>query len=365
MPFYQYINEHSVNGKRTIDRLLKLRTKLINEIPEKHLESNLIIASWNIREFDSPAYGDRADEAYYYIAEIISKFDIIAVQEVRQDLKALKKLMHILGGDWQYIVTDVTEGSQGNKERLAFLFDTRKVKFGGLAGEVVLPPFETRDPQTGQVIYQPVKQLARTPYMCGFKAGWANFILCTVHILYGSSAANNPDRIKEITDIAQALAKKADDQYEWSNNLILLGDFNIYSPEDETYSAILSAGFQVPQQLQNLPSNALQNKFYDQIAFNVKPNEFETTGKAGIFNYYDVVFTEADENTYIPLMGDAYYKTEKGTDRKDKSLYYKTYWRTYQMSDHLPMWVEIKIDHTDAYLQKKLVPPQVSDDGTK
>jgi len=363
MPFYQYINASTTNGKRTIERLLKLRIKLDNEIPQKHLEKNLLIASWNIREFDSPAYGDRAEEAFYYIAEIISKFDIVAIQEVRQDLKALKKLLYILGSYWEYIVTDVTEGSQGNKERLAFVFDTRKVKFGGLAGEMVLPPFETKDPETGQTIYEPVKQLARTPYMCGFKAGWANFILSTVHILYGTSVANDPDRIKEIEEIANALAQKAADKYEWSNNLVLLGDFNIYSPQDETYTAILQAGFEIPPQLQNLPSNALQNKFYDQIAFKVRPTQFETTGSAGIFNFYEVVFTEQDEETYIPMMGEAYHTTSDGNERQNKSLYYKTYWRTYQMSDHLPMWVEVKIDHTDAYLSNKLIPPQQPDDA--
>jgi len=364
MPFYQYINARTAAGKRTIENLLKLRIKLESEIPQKHLEKNLLIASWNIREFDSPAYGDRVEEAYYYIAEIISKFDIIAIQEVRQDLKALKKLMSILGGCWEYIVTDVTEGKQGNKERLAFVFDTRKVTFGGLAGEIVLPPFETKDPETGQTIYEPVGQLARTPYMCGFKAGWTDFILSTVHILYGTGVANDPGRIKEIQEIANALAARAADKYEWSNNLVLLGDFNIYSPKDETYSAILKAGFETPPQLQNLPSNALQNKFYDQIAFKVRPNLFETTGKAGIFNYYEVVFTEEDEELYAPLMGEAYYKTSDGNERKNKTLYYKTYWRTFQMSDHLPMWVEVKIDHTDAYLSSKLLPPQTKSEHT-
>ncbi len=364
MPFYQNINVRTASGKRTIEKLLKLRIKLESEIPQKHLEKNLLIASWNIREFDSPAYGDRVDEAFYYIAEIVSKFDIIAIQEVRQDLKALKKLMSILGGYWEYIVTDVTEGNQGNKERLAFVFDTRKVKFGGLAGEIVLPPFEAKDPETGQTIYQPVTQLARTPYMCGFKAGWADFILSTVHILYGTSVANDPDRVKEIQEIAKALAAKAADKFEWSNNLVLLGDFNIYSPQDETYSAILQAGFEIPPQLQNLPSNALQNKFYDQIAFKVRPNQFDTTGSAGIFNYYEVVFTDEDEALYVQMMGDAYNTTSAGTPRENKSLYYKTYWRTFQMSDHLPMWVEVKIDHTDAYLNSKLIPPQTGNEAT-
>jgi exonuclease III len=363
MPFYQNINADTADGRRTIDRLLKLREKLRVEIPEKHMESNLIIASWNIREFDSPAYGDRVEEAFYYIAEIVSKFDIIAIQEVRQDLTALKKLVEILGGYWEYIVTDVTEGTQGNKERLAFVFDIRKVKFGGLAGEVVLPPLETKDPETGQVIYQPSKQLARTPFMSGFKAGWTNFILSTVHILNGNSVANDPDRINEIENIAKALARKANDRFEWSHNLLLLGDFNIYSPEDETYSAILKAGFQIPPQLQHLPSNALHNKFYDQIAFMVKPFQFETTGKAGIFDYYEVVFSREDEAEYISLMGDAYNTTSSGSERQDKSLYYNTYWKTFQMSDHLPMWVEIKIDHTDAYLGHKLVPPQENNEA--
>jgi hypothetical protein len=29
-------------------------------------------------------------------------------------------------------------------------------------------------------------------------------------------------------------------------------------------------------------------------------------------------------------------------------------WRTFQMSDHLPMWVEIKIDYSTEYLKGKL-----------
>ena len=28
-------------------------------------------------------------------------------------------------------------------------------------------------------------------------------------------------------------------------------------------------------------------------------------------------------------------------------------WRTFQMSDHLPLWVELKIDFSDQYLKKQ------------
>ena len=361
MPFYQYIQSGTPAGKRTLQRLLALRQKLKEEVPVKQLESNLLLATWNIREFDSPAYGQRLLESFYYIAEIISHFDIVAIQEVRDDLKALDKLVQILGSHWHYVITDVTEGSQGNKERLAYVFDTRKVKFGGLAGELVLPPFQRKDKETGQTIYEPVQQLARTPFTCGFKAGWTNFQLTTVHILYGADKPDNPERVREIQNIATTLSKRADGTKEWSNNNILLGDFNIYNPKDPTFGAITDAGFEIPAALQQLPSNALKNKFYDQIAFKVRPGRFNTTGKAGVFDYYDVVFREEDETAYIKDMGEAYGTTSAGTPRTNKSAYYKTYWRTYQMSDHLPMWVEICIDYTDDYLTSRQRPPQQDD----
>ena len=40
------------------------------------------------------------------------------------------------------MVSDVTEGSAGNQERMAFLFDRRKIRFSGVAGEIVIPPIE-------------------------------------------------------------------------------------------------------------------------------------------------------------------------------------------------------------------------------
>ena len=109
-----------------------------------------------------------------------------------------------------------------------------------------------------------------------------------------------------------------------------------------------------------------KNKFYDQIAFKVRPNRFETSGKAGVFDYFEYVMKMEDEKLYAKAMGEQYEKDSKGKkrDAKGKTSYYKTYWRTFQLSDHLPMWVEIKIDHTDAYLNGKLIPPQKEDEAT-
>ncbi len=353
MPFYQALNNRTIAGKRTIERILLLRKQLDEEIPQKTAEKTLLLATWNIREFDSPAYGDRVPESFYYIAEIIARFDLVAIQEVRQNLTALNKLMDILGSNWSVIFTDVTEGVKGNGERMAFVYDKRKVRFGGLMGELVLPPVVIKDEQ-GNKIEQPATQVVRTPLMCGFRVGWTDFILTTVHILYGEDKANNEERIKEISQIAQFLKRRSEDPDEWSRNLILLGDFNIYDTSDLTMKAITDQGFVIPEELQQLPSNAIKNKFYDQIAFKIRPEKFGTTGQAGVFDYFKTVFRPEDELLYLEEMGAPYLIKSDGKPRTNKTTYYKTYWRTFQMSDHLPMWVEIRVDYSDDYLERKL-----------
>ncbi|HSV37573.1 MAG TPA: hypothetical protein VLI04_02335, partial [Nocardioidaceae bacterium] len=54
-----------------------------------------------------------------------------------------------------------------------------------------------------------------------------------------------------------------------------------------------------------------------------------------------------------------YTKTSKGEPRTEtgKASYYKTYWRTFQMSDHLPMWIDVKIDYAKEYLEGLAPPP--------
>ena len=362
MLFYGDIRPGFPNYDRVADRLGALRAQLDRDVPDKNLETSLLLATWNIREFDSPAYGDRLEESILYIAEIISRFDLVAIQEVRADLGALDRLMRRLGSDWSYFVTDVTEGTRGNDERLAFVYDQRKVKFNGIAGQLVLPAIEQKQGNT-IVGYTPVDQIARTPYFVGFNAGWTKFVLATVHIVYGNDDANDPQRVEEIHQLAVALARRADAATSRFDNLVLLGDFNIYNPAaDSTMHALTDAGWTIPKEIQQLPgSNVPQDKHYDQIALRPHTNWFELTGNAGVFDFYDSVFRDDDQDSYANDMGDAYTQTSAGKPRDARSqrTYYRTYWRTFQMSDHLPMWVEIRIDYSTDYLnqQRETLPP--------
>src|SRR5687767_2684909 len=123
--YYGLKREPKEVRKRAAEGIIRLRQALAEEgVPRRTIEETLLLATWNIREFDSEKYGERTTESFYYIAEIVSHFDLVAVQEVREDLRALDRLQSILGGWWKYIVTDVTEGTAGNRERMAFLYDS-------------------------------------------------------------------------------------------------------------------------------------------------------------------------------------------------------------------------------------------------
>jgi endonuclease/exonuclease/phosphatase family metal-dependent hydrolase len=321
---------------RTAAGLLRLREHLAKQLPSRTISDTLMLATWNIREFDSPKCGARTSESILYIAEIVSHFDLVAVQEVNADLEALKWLQRVLGDWWKFLVTDVTAGAKGNQERMAFLYDSRKVKFGGFAGEIVIPPEKGKE------------QLARTPFVCGFETGWLKFMLCTVHIYWGEDEAEDPRRAEEIDCLADFLADHVKQNSAWAKNLVLLGDFNIFSPTDKlTFGAITKKGrFFVPKQLQQLPSNIEQNKHYDQMAFisvafdpRIMRGRLENC-RAGVFNFFDLVYRNEEEALYSNEMGESY---QKAKTVRDKTNYYR-FWRTFQMSDHLPMWFELPID---------------------
>jgi len=107
------------------------------EPPLRTMDDTVIIATWNLREFGKSKFGYRGPEPYYYIASIIDRFDLVALQEIRS-LYALQHLCGLLGSHWNYLITDVTLGPGGNAERMAYLYDNRKVRFSGLAAELVL-----------------------------------------------------------------------------------------------------------------------------------------------------------------------------------------------------------------------------------
>ena len=404
MPYYKSLRskKNEAHSLRTINNLLALRKRIAEKIPERTLRKTLLLATWNIRDFDSNKFnqGPRKAESYHYIAEIIAAFDIVALQEINEDLRPIKRIKSLLGSNWDFITTDVNSSSGGNSERLCFIFDKRKVYFRQVAGEIIIPKSDlakgietTIDlpknhqiiieedvvytnsegnemilkkgdiislPKTSHKIKLPEgqnlirKQLARTPFMVSFQSSWFKFNLCTVHILFGSGSIGYKRRVNEIKSISKHLAKKSKNHleiYKTAEHFILLGDFNIISEDDDTFKALTKQKFTIPQG--TYLTNENKDKAYDQIAFAPMDDKVKYTGKSGIFDMYQSIFKDEDESIYWDDMKNKKYRGDEviNLSSEKRSEYYQNYWRTFQISDHFPLWIELEIDFSDAYLE--------------
>lgn len=394
MPFYYSIRSMSgAERKRTLQGLARLRKQLDLKMPQKTRDATLVLGTWNIRNFDDNRFmnGKRSKEDLFYIAEILARFDVIAIQEVCDSLYPLDQVMKILGGDYDYILTDVTEGRGGNGERLGFIFDKKKVSFKGVAGELVLP-------DSMQIVADGKKrQFSRTPFQCYFQSNWFRFMFSTVHIYFGKpSGEKYRRRVEEIEKVAKFLAKRAKSDKQ---NHILVGDFNIVAPGSDGYNALEKRGFDIFQN--KAGSNKDQTKFYDQISFKARKEQLRLTNSdrnQGVLQFFDSVYREQDFTGYKTVLKNAVKakivkikaeivdnqaklartnsaKTRATLTKKiakqkagvidwtkhlssDPELkkYYMNEWRTFHGSDHLPLWVELEIDFSDDYLATLAAP---------
>ena len=153
------------------------------------------------------------------IIQILARFDVIAVQEVQGDLRALRDTINYLRqfGDWGFLMTDTNRGNAGKGERLAFLFDRSRVRPSGLAGEIVVPPERLNIGADALT-----QQFARSPYAVSFQRANSTVIFVTLHVLFGK---NEDDRIPELKAIADWMYDWATTVNRYHHNLITLGDF--------------------------------------------------------------------------------------------------------------------------------------------
>jgi hypothetical protein len=116
--------------------------------------------------------------------------------------------------------------------------------------------------------------------------------------------------------------------------------------------ALLKGGFKIPEALlKRSGSNLKKDKYYDQIVYKEGRNKIKFSGKAGVFDFFETVYSETEIALYYEDFVSLMKKNGKNYD--DKS-YEKSFneWKTYQMSDHLPLWVEFDINYSDDYLAK-------------
>lgn len=320
----------AVPPQATRRELERLEAALDHEVPDKTLDRNLLVATWNVRAFGdlTDSWERRPEDSpkrnlsdALAIAEILSRFDVIAVQELRANLRALRHVLKALGPDWGLILTDVNRSPSGNYERLGFLFDTRRVRPSGLAAELVVPneEIEKRERLDSESLR---RQFVRTPYAVSFLSGGETFILVTLHVIYGEKATDRTTELQEIAAWLAEWAKRTKEDY--NQNLVCLGDFNVDAIGDANYEALTSTGLRPPPEFASF-SRTISDEgddihHYDQIAWFAEDGKAQLTlrydgaGHAGRFAWTEHLLEDMDDD--------------------EKSA---------RISDHYPLWVEFGV----------------------
>lgn len=111
-----------------------------------------------------------------------------------------------------------------------------------MASELVVPE-EWQNSLDDEVMKE---QFVRSPYAVSFRSNKQTFILVTLHILYGKKSS---DIINELRVIARWMSSWAKDLNAYYQNLITLGDFNIYERGDLLDQTFIEEGLNIPEAL--------------------------------------------------------------------------------------------------------------------
>lgn len=254
-------------------------TKQHREVPDRST-GTLLAATWNLTNFGVQS---RSDDDIVLMAEIVSWFDLIAIQEIADDLTDLRRLMANLPSSYRVILSDIG----GNYERAGFLYDSDKVERLEMAAEVAVPPSQHRHIQM-EGVSGCFKGFDRNPYAVAFRSGALEFIAVSVHLYYGGTSYRDKDRrALEAYALARwsSLRHKAPGAY--SQNILIYGDFNLDKPNknDNVYRALTKKGLVLPKHSSKMGSNLKSDKHYDQVAFHTGEIKDRFTGKSGVFDF--------------------------------------------------------------------------------
>ena len=288
------------------------------KIPDKSAQ-RLLLATWNIANL---GLQERRDNDHKLIAEMLGWFDLIAVQEVNDNLGGLRAIQNFLPKTFRVLFSN----SAGNNERMAFVYDSKKIKPLEKIGILTIPPSQQSDIRI-EGITQEFRGFDRSPFLATFRVGSFTLLLVCVHLYFGDDDAK--ESIDRRCLEAYAVGRWGDLRRKSKNaftpNIIALGDFNLpkVDPGDPIYKALTRRGLELPTHSTQIGSSVTSDSHYDQVTFfpgDVK----EKFVSAGVFDFDGALF----RNLWDPL-------DKKNTRFFDYMKYY--------VSDHRILWAEFKL----------------------
>jgi len=298
--------------------LARLRAhRKLRSIPRRE-KDKLLVATWNVANLGAQ---ERRDRDLSLIAEIIGGFDLVALQECRENFGHLFDIQRKLPQSYRILMSDAA----GNDERMVFLYDSKKLAVLEEIGEIALPPSDLKSIKLPGVDAR-FEGFDRAPYLAAFAVGGSSLMFVNVHLYFGDdSPASMARRSLETYAVAKWADRRKRSPYSFTRELVVLGDFNMprCEPGDPIYKALTKLGLELPEHATQIASSISSSANYDQIAFLPETTRKHFTGKKGVFDFDAVIFPELWQG---------------GANVKNFNAYLR-----YYLSDHRPMWVQLSI----------------------
>ena len=300
------------------------------KIPRRTADK-LLLATWNIANL---GVQKRRPNDYKLLAEVCSWFDLVAVQEVNDNLEGLRALQAELPARYRVLFSEAS----GNQERQAFVYDSKKVRQLEKVGRLSIPPNQLKHikpPGTDR----PFEGWDRGPYVAAFEAGAFRFLLVNVHLFFGSDA---PPRhgATGARDVRRRLVGRAPPEEQ---ACVHQGHHPVgglqpagADADDPILKALTARGLELGRLWDELKQKGMQfpdqhssavggsnlggKKHYDQVAF--FPGETPELDRVDVFDFDNAIFRAL---------------WERG--RPKQFLAYLRYF----ISDHRPLWAEFDI----------------------
>ncbi len=287
-------------------------------IPDRE-DGKLLLASWNIANLGDEGQ-IRDDDDVEIIAEILSWFDLIAVQEVKEGLNDFERVQAALPSSYRAVLSD----QAGNDERMVFVFDTTRVTQLELAGEIAIPPASHRHIKL-PITEQKFRGFDRNPFAVAFACGSREFTVVNAHLYFGKDNSHSRNR-RALESFA--LGRWADLRDKrgraYSDNVVVIGDLNMPAaePGDVVFDALTKRGLHIPEHQSRIGTTITDGKHYDQLAF-LPGDAGEAFISDGVFDFDGAIFSDLWD--------------DPARDEKDFEAFLR-----FHISDHRPIWAQFE-----------------------
>ena len=267
-------------------------------------------------EHRQPRRADADDSDYRLIAEIVSWFDLVAIQEVNDNLAGLQAIQRAAPGQLPAALLRRVRQPRAPSVPLR-----HAPGHAAGRGRAALDPAERLKQIKLPGADAASRALTAAPISPRFQAGEFRFLLVSVHLFFGSPTDADIERAYPETSRWPGGPQRRRDKTATSRTSSRSATSTCPKPtrRPDLPSAHLR-GLQIPPHTSQIGSAIAADSHYDQIAFFPGPTEKRFTGRMNVFDFDGALF------------GDLW----KGPAAEVDFLAYTRF----HMSDHRPLWVE-------------------------